>query len=92
MRAGRKTVLVLLGLVALTGVSGILEHQETRTEDAAKLTQLKTGTTAAPAGAPADCPGRKGKNGVFQSNIPVLSPLALGGLSGLSTSLLEYEV
>lgn len=81
MRAGRKTVLVLLGLVALTGIFGILEHQETRTEDAAKLTQQKTGTTAAPAGAPADCPGSKG--GVFRSNITVLSPLALSGLSGL---------
>lgn len=90
----RTVVLVLLGLLALTGLYGLKEHRETRTEDAAKFAQRQaqtaatTSATATPAVSPSAqrAPGTEGGGGprVFRSNIPVLSPLSLSGLAALA--------
>ncbi|WP_407570820.1 hypothetical protein [Deinococcus altitudinis] len=91
----RTVVLVLLGLLALTGLYGLIEHRETRTEDAAKFAQRQAQTTSAQTSPAQTSPtqtaaqgagGAEGGSGprVFRSNIPVLSPLSLSGLAGLA--------
>ncbi|THF87804.1 hypothetical protein E7T09_00750 [Deinococcus sp. KSM4-11] len=96
--AVRTTTLIVLPLLAVVGVVGVFEHSETRREDAAKFAARQaqvttTGTVAgatpsepaAPAGAPAGGPqGGPPGGGPFRSNIPVLAPLAVSGLSALA--------
>ncbi|WP_425145681.1 hypothetical protein [Deinococcus sp.] len=83
--AARRVTMWLLALLTLTGVLGIIEHQQTRSEDAAKFAQRQakakaSGTT--PAAGQDGPPGAQG--GKFKSNIPVLAPLSLSGLAALS--------
>lgn len=74
--AVRRTVLVLLGLLTLTGLVGLYEHHETRSEDAARYAQqVKAGTAPK---------GRDGQTRAFESNIPTLAPLSLSGLTALA--------
>lgn len=87
----RTVTLVALAVLAVIGVYGTFEHRETRVEDAAKFAQrqAQAGTTtpsAAPAGAEVDGPpaGELGTPRKFRSNIPVLAPMAVSGLSALA--------
>lgn len=98
-RAVRQVVLFLLALLTLSGLYGAWEHREARAEDAARFaqrqsTQSATASTSAPAeddDAPASgSPSAAGETGGpppgFRpgSQIPVLAPLSLSGLAGLT--------
>ena len=85
-RSVRRPVMALLALLTLVGLFGLKEHNDTRTEDAAKFAQRQAqakaaGTTAAQ---PQGQDGPPGGDGKFRSNIPVLAPLSLSGLAALS--------
>lgn len=75
-KAVRRTVLVLLGLLTLTGLVGLYEHHENRSEDAARYAQQVAAGTAPK--------GRDGQIRPFESNTPILAPLSLSGLAALS--------
>ncbi|WP_189092025.1 hypothetical protein [Deinococcus ruber] len=79
----RRVVLGLLALLTLVGLFGLKEHNDTRTEDAAKFAQRQSQAKAAGTTAPAQ-DGPPGEGGKFRSNIPVLAPLSLSGLAALS--------
>lgn len=86
-RSVRRPVMALLALLTLVGLFGLKEHNDTRTEDAAKFAQQQaqakaSGTTTAAQSQGQD--GPPGGDGKFRSNIPVLAPLSLSGLAALS--------
>jgi hypothetical protein len=87
-RWARNTSLVVLGLLALAGLLGVWEHQESRAEDYARWQKRQaaasstTTTTTAPQG---EQGGEGGPpSNVFRSDIPYLAPLSLSGLAILA--------
>ncbi|ULH16816.1 hypothetical protein MF271_09710 [Deinococcus sp. KNUC1210] len=81
----RRAVLGLLALLTLVGLFGLKEHNDTRTEDAAKFAQRQSQAKAAGTSTAASTQdGPPGEGGKFRSDIPVLAPLSLSGLAALS--------
>lgn len=75
-------VIAVLAVLAFSGLYGANEHRKAIADDAARSAQTTTisisATTAAPTGTP---PAGMGGGG---SDVPVLAPLSLSGLAGLT--------
>lgn len=90
--AARTVSLIVFAALLFVGVFGVLEHRETRQEDAAKFAQRQSQSqsqtaaqgTAQEGGAETISSEEGGAGRTFQSNIPLLAPLAVSGLSVLA--------
>lgn len=69
-----KTVLVLLGLVALSGVFGLLDHRETRTKDAATFAKRLAAAAASPTAGSATSAPAGGEGGPPEDRAAPSSP------------------